>query len=106
KLRTKRVIAHVLNDAASIRESMRSLEILCGQAGEPLFQERFNQLGPLRINDSFMRQNGIRKNIQRVEGDRQSKPETPTKINHTFSCVYSSAMLNSLGSLRAIRRRG
>src|SRR2546423_1113883 len=58
-MRSKRVVAHVLDDAAAIGERMGVLQLLGRRARKSLAQQRLDGIGPLRVDDRFVSQDRI-----------------------------------------------
>src|SRR5690242_3887076 len=86
---SERVIAEILNQAAAVRVSVGSLELLIGRGRKALPQSRFHGIAPHRIDNGFMGEY----RITRRNGSEQRKkePQRRAKARHeTHAHVTSS----------------
>src|ERR1700739_3806360 len=59
ELAAEGIVAHVLNDGASIGIGVGLLQLLRSGAGKALQQQRLYTIGPGCIDDRFMREDGV-----------------------------------------------
>src|SRR5271166_861736 len=68
ELAAERIVAHVLNDGASIGISMGPLQFLWSRAGKTLQQQRLDPIIPCRIDNRFMTQDRVACTTRNKEG--------------------------------------
>ena len=77
-----RVIAHILNNRAAIREAMRLPQIVRRGIGKAFEEQRLDTGVPRRIDDRFMRKHRI--GLDRNHPDEQSQQQQPTHLHNSM----------------------
>ena len=74
------IVAEILDDGATVGIGMRFGELVFGQIGETLEEERANVVGPHQVHDSFVSENRISKaGAAREQDDEQERERTDGK---------------------------
>src|SRR5678815_2572001 len=91
QMRTHRVITHVLHDASAIGIGTSLLQILRSCAREPLQQNLFYGILPHRIDDGFMRENGVRLKSERNQQQDAQESSSAERAFHVLRKSNSNA---------------
>src|SRR5271154_4627820 len=83
----ERIIAHVLNDCASVGVGMRLLQFFWSRAGETLQQCRPNSITPRCIDDRFMGQDGVARTTRNEERNDEDCDESYSCNRHGSASV-------------------
>src|SRR5271166_61387 len=75
ELAAERIVAHVLNDGASIGIGMGLLQFLRSRAGKALQQQRLDPIIPCCIDNRFMRQDRVACTTRNKEGAKKDCQE-------------------------------